>query len=311
MRHVPHHRHPANPYASGPLDRADCMRADTRAISAALAAPNARLVPVWRGLNLVRFGKTLSEYMPKAGETDLLALASETVFLGFDRDRIAHFALDLSDHPIPPEIAPDAGFEDLRKIGPVLEDDPGAVMAYARGLVHWHRRHRFCGVCGSPTQSGKAGHERRCVNPDCNTAHFPRTDPAVIMLVHDGDGRIVLGRQPNWRPGMHSVLAGFVEPGESLEDAVAREVYEEVGLDVTNIDYRSSQPWPFPSSIMLGFVARAVGTDLTPATDEIESARWVSRDEILTSPENETFHLPSQDSIARRLIHGWLEETTS
>ena len=309
MRRAPHHRHPPNPYASGPLDRADYLRSDLAAIAEALAAPNARLVPVWRGRNLVRFSQTLVEFMPTAGEADLVNMASETVFLGLDQDRVPHFAVDLSDEEMPPDVAMDAGFEDLRKVGPILEDDAGAVMAYARGLVHWHQRHRFCGVCGAPTKSMKAGHERRCTNPDCNTPHFPRTDPAVIMLIHDGGDRIVLGRQPNWRPGMHSVLAGFVEPGESLEDAVAREVQEEVGLEVTDIEYRSSQPWPSPSSIMLGFSGRALGEDLNPALDEIESAMWVTRDQILNSPEDETFHLPSQDSIARRLILDWLEET--
>lgn len=310
MRSVSHHRHSANPYASGPLDRADLMRADQRALAQALENSETRLIPVWQGLNLVQFGASLTACMPPLEAVDITSIAASPIFLGLDKDGVAHFAVDFSNDEMPPDLIAGAGFEDLRKVGPMLSADAGAILAYARGLVYWQQRHRFCGVCGSPTRALKGGHELRCTNPDCNTPHFPRTDPAVIMLVHDGGDRIVLGRQPNWRPGMHSVLAGFVEPGESLEDAVAREVYEEVGLQVTDIEYRSSQPWPFPSSIMLGFVARAIGTDLRPALHEIESAQWMSRDQVIASPEDETFHLPSQDSIARQLILGWLQETT-
>ena len=148
---------------------------------------------------------------------------------------------------------------------------------------------------------------RRCTNETCGAQHFPRTDPAVIMLVHDGE-RVVLGRQKVWPPGMHSVLAGFVEPGESLEDAVRREVAEEVGIALGEVTYHSSQPWPFPSSIMLGFMARATTTELNLATDEIETARWYTRAELRASPENEVFKLPRRDSIARRLVEDWLAE---
>jgi NAD+ diphosphatase len=198
-----------------------------------------------------------------------------------------------------------AGFTDLRSVGAIMPRDDGALLAYARGLIHWHSRHRFCGVCGHPTVSEQAGHQRRCANPVCGAVHFPRTDPAVIMLIHDGD-RIILGRQAQWPPGMNSVLAGFVEPGESLEEAVAREVMEEVGIAVTEVRYRSSQPWPFPSSIMLGFTARALTADIRLSPDEIETARWYSRDELRRSPENESFRLPRRDSIARRLVDDWL-----
>ena len=204
----------------------------------------------------------------------------------------------------------DSRFRDLREVGPMLGRDEGAVLAYARGLVHWHRRHRFCGVCGRPTESTQAGHVLRCTNRDCGTSHFPRTDPAVIMLIHDGGERCVLGRQAIWPPGMHSTLAGFVEPGESLEEAVAREIYEEVGLKipVEEVFYHSSQPWPFPSSIMLGFYARAEFAALETAEDELESAAWFTRDQLRRSPEDETFRLPRRDSIARRLVNDWLAE---
>jgi len=285
------------------------MRVDADALESALQDPGSRLFPVWRGLNLVRLGATLEGGWLNAEQLDLASVAEEVVFLGQSSDGTAHFAIDLSHHDDPPPLPADTRFEDLRKVGPMLSDEEGSILAYARGVMHWHAKHQFCGVCGSRTESRKAGHERRCMNPNCGTAHFPRTDPAVIMLVHDGGDRIVLASQPDWPPGRCSVLAGFVETGESLEDAVAREVMEEVGLEVADIRYNSSQPWPFPSSIMLGFSARALGTDLTVDTNELQDARWVSRHEIANSPEDDTFALPRRDSIAYRLIQDWMNET--
>jgi NAD+ diphosphatase len=309
MRHVPHHSHPANVYAAGPLDRADKLRMDPGALAAARAAPGTRLVPVWRSLSLIRMDPAApAGWTPARAECDWPeAEAEDLVFLGLDADQTAYFAVDLSDRPEPPVLAPETVFEDLRRIGPLLGDADAAVLAYARGLVHWHRRHRFCGVCGAATEARKGGHMRRCAEEACDALHFPRTDPAVIMLVHDGGDRIVLGRQREWPPGRSSVLAGFVEPGESLEDAVAREVMEEVGLHTADIRYHSSQPWPFPSSIMLGFTARATSDRLTVDTDELAEARWVSRDEVLNSPEDAQFALPRRDSIAYRLIRDWAE----
>jgi NAD+ diphosphatase len=192
----------------------------------------------------------------------------------------------------------------LRAAAAVLPQADAGLAAHAAALVNWHRRHRHCSVCGAPTAVAEGGIVRRC--PSCGTDHHPRTDPVVIMLVTDGD-RVLLGRQPTWPPGRYSALAGFVEPGESLEDAVRREVAEEVGIAVTDVRYHSSQPWPFPASIMLGFTARAAGTELRLSTDELETARWYTRAEMLASPENETFRLPRRDSIARRLVEDWLE----
>ena len=146
---------------------------------------------------------------------------------------------------------------------------------------------------------------RACTAPTCQTHHFPRTDPAVIMLVSCGE-RCLLGRQRVWPAGMYSTLAGFVEPGESLEDAVAREVREEAGVAVAEVRYHSSQPWPFPGSIMLGFHAEALSPALVVNRDELEDARWFSRSELLASPEDESFRLPRRDSIARRLVESWL-----
>jgi NAD+ diphosphatase len=300
-----------NFYAGAAIDRLGHLRRDERWIAERLADPATRILPVWRTHNLVITGETPSAaWLSAARVASLLQEVREVAFLGF-HESIAHFAIEVShlDDPAPvASLAEPAAFADLRSVGPLLNRDQGALLAYARGMMHWHGRHRFCGVCGHPTASLEAGHVRRCTNAACGAQHFPRTDPAVIMLVHDGGDRIVLGRQTVWPPGMHSVLAGFVEPGESLEDAVRREVAEEVGIALAEVTYHSSQPWPFPSSIMLGFMARATTINLHPATDELETARWYTRAELQASPENETFRLPRRDSIARRLVEDWLAE---
>ena len=193
-----------------------------------------------------------------------------------------------------------------------------ALLAYARGLMHWHRGHVFCGLCGNPTESHDGGHLRRCTNAEDPHNHFPRTDPAVIMLVsHDnpqGNGpACLLGRQSRWAEGMYSTLAGFVEPGETLEEAVAREVLEESGVRVTNVEYKASQPWPFPSSLMLGFRARAETAEIEIDDREIEDAQWFRPEEVRsfgewgTAPPGEK-RLPRKDSISRWLIEGWLND---
>ena len=318
MSHKPGPRAP-NIYAAGPLDRADDRRLDEAWLAARLEDPDTRLVALWRSRNLVslipgeapRDNGLEAVWIEQRGAESLIAQAGDQVFLGL-RGKRAYIALDLSHLPEQTAealVAPAGSFRDLREIGPLLPPDEASVLAYARGLLHWHQRHRFCGVCGSPTESAQAGHIRRCTNAACETSHFPRTDPAVIMLIHDGAERCVLGRQKIWPPGMHSTLAGFVETGESLEDAVAREVEEEVGLNLQEIHYHSSQPWPFPSSIMLGFIARADYAPLRVHPEELESAAWFSREDLVNSPEDERFRLPRIDSIARRLIEDWLAES--
>jgi len=313
---MPESRFPRpNFYAGVPLDRADRLRGDRERLAALLRDPQSCIVPVWRSQHLI--AAEAQAVVLRVGELDELLERGqwergETIFLGL-REEVAYLAVDFSpleEPEIGPLTAGRGSFQDLRAVGPIMRREDGALLAYARGLAHWHTRHRFCGVCGAPTASEKGGHQRRCGNPDCNAVHFPRTDPAVIMLVHDGGERCLLGRQPFWPPGMHSTLAGFVEPGESLEEAVAREIWEEVGLrlPVEEVRYHSSQPWPFPSSIMLGFHARADFGPPSLGPDELESARWYTRDELRNSPENETFKLPRRDSIARRLIEDWLEE---
>ncbi|MBC7800865.1 MAG: NAD(+) diphosphatase, partial [Gemmatimonadaceae bacterium] len=177
------------------------------------------------------------------------------------------------------------------------------ILAHARGLMHWRNRHRFCGVCGGVCEPRSAGHAMACTA--CNAQHFPRTDPAVIMLVHRGD-RVLLGHSQRFpKVTMYSTLAGFVEPGESLEEAVAREVLEESAIVVGAVRYHSSQPWPFPSSIMLGFYAEGLTDDITIDPTELRDARWFTRAE-LADPDAHGFSLPRRDSIARHLIEDWM-----
>ncbi len=299
-----------NFYSGVGLDRADALRRDEGWVAARQADPNSRVVLVWRNRNLVHRADRIGAVWLRVTETAVLGdSAAEPVFLGRDGET-AVFAVDLSHlaEADAETLAAEHGvFEDLRAVGPLMARREGAILAYARGLLYWHQRHRFCGICGSATRSAQAGHVRRCTDAACGAEHFPRTDPAVIMLVHDGE-RCVLGRQKIWPPGMHSTLAGFVEPGETLEEAVAREVYEEVGLTVSTVTYESSQPWPFPSSIMLGFRATCAHAPMRFATDEIEAAAWFTRAELRASPEDDSFRLPRRDSIARRLIEDWLAD---
>ncbi|HYC14689.1 MAG TPA: NAD(+) diphosphatase [Stellaceae bacterium] len=301
---------PPNFYAANGLDRAGHRRRDPAWLAERLAHPESRFVPVWRSQSLIVGTSGGAPEAVLLRREAFVAVEGEPILLGL-REEHAYFALDLSAREVPLEAfrapqEPTAEFTDLRRVGPLLARPDGALLAYARGIVHWHGRHRFCAVCGSPTRSEEGGHLRRCTDPACNAQHFPRTDPAVIMLVTDGE-RALLGRQKIWPKGQHSTLAGFVEPGESLEEAVAREVEEETGIRVEDVQYHSSQPWPFPSSIMLGFTARATNTEITLDPEELEAARWFDRSYILAHSEDDEFRLPRRDSIARRLIEDWLK----
>jgi NAD+ diphosphatase len=290
-----------NLFASGSIDRAHTLRRDQRALEEALRHPEARAVLVWRSRTLVVTGETPHPATPALRAVEALLEHVETrdslVLLGLDRGAPC-FALDLSHLEAPQEepwlaaLGEPSEFLDLRQAAPLVDADQGALLAYARAMTTWHRRHRFCGSCGSPTESRDGGHLRRCANPDCATEQFPRSDPAVIMLVHDGGDRCLLGRQAAWPPGMFSTLAGFVEPGESLEDAVRREVHEEAGIRVLEAEYHSSQPWPFPSSIMLGFWARAEHAEPRVDGDELEQARWLERRELVELLERREIRLP-------------------
>jgi len=199
------------------------------------------------------------------------------------------------------ELPPGTAFQELRPLAPLLGAEQAALLAYARALATWRARQVHCGVCGSPTVPTHAGHCLRCSNPACAQEFFPRIDPAIIVLVSDGE-RALLGRQPSWPARRYSTIAGFVEPGESLEDTVVREVLEETGVAVHNVRYHSSQPWPFPSSLMLGFFASAAPGSVVRVGGELEDARWFTRAQLSAG---EALAPPTQ-SISWRLIESWL-----
>ncbi len=299
----------ANFYAGLSLDRAAERRRDEAWLRQQLQDPATRFVPVWRGRSLIRAGDSPAAGWLGAGEIGaLLEPDSWSPLLLCVEEGAACFAVDLSgldEETVTARTDPHGRFVDLRSVGPVLDRRDGSLLAYARGLVYWHGRQRFCGVCGAPTVSASAGHSRVCADASCAAEHFPRTDPAIIVLVTQGE-RCLLGRQRQWPAGMHSTLAGFVETGESLEEAVVREVREEVGIELSSVTYHSSQPWPFPASLMLGFTAVAASSAITVDPHELEVAHWYDREILRHSPESDEFRLPRRDSIARRLIQDWL-----
>ena len=300
-----------NVYSGSPLDRAAQHRGNAAWIEAALAAEDTLFVPVWRARSLLR---GVAEGTPEAVFLSGAAAAALRLrgwpdggiwaFLGLQGPRPV-FSVDISpeDDPIP-LLPPEMGaFTDLRAVAGLLPGAEASILAHARGLMHWRTKYRFCGICGATCTPQSAGHSMKCTG--CGAAHFPRTDPAVIMLVHRGD-RALLGhsrRFPNAR--MYSTLAGFVEPGETLEEAVAREVFEEAGVRVGDVHYHSSQPWPFPASIMLGFYAEGLTEEITIDPEEIDDAKWFSRDDMRRHRDL-GFQLPRGDSIASRLIADWL-----
>ena len=255
--------------------------------------------------------------------TDAECLAdtsAELVFLGLD-NKGPLFALDVSTHADEAleSCVGDNEFVDLRDVGWLLDAQQAAQLAYARGLLFWNRHHRFCGVCGSSTLSENGGHMRRCSNADCARLHFPRTDPAVIMLIEDCSNhdkpRCLLARNSRFPRRMMSTLAGFVDPLESLEETVVREVFEECGIRVGEVEYQASQPWPFPASIMLGFRAKAETRDIVVDGVEIEEAYWFEAEQLLEFGEwgddAGDFCLPRRDSIARYLVESWIKDVMS
>ncbi|MBN8886063.1 MAG: NAD(+) diphosphatase [Rudaea sp.] len=206
------------------------------------------------------------------------------------------------------DIAAQAGgeFLDLRAVGMLLQAFDAGLFAYARALAHWQERTRYCSVCASPLRLESAGHRAKCTNPHCGSEHFPRTDPAMIVVVSCGDA-CLLGRQASWPKGRYSALAGFIEPGETLEAAVQREVHEEAGVRVVDCDYHSSQPWPFPASIMLGFLARADDPTIKLGP-ELEDARWFTAQQIIDGLASGELLMPSPLSVSYRLVEHWLRE---
>jgi len=273
------------------VDRAAHRRTDDGWLAAAWADPASRVL-------VVEDGRALVEHDRLVLTRPASAPAGERYFLGTEHGT-AYWAVagSLTERE-------GARASNLREVGAKLDDRDAGLFTHAVGLANWHVTHRCCSRCGRPTEPILGGHVRRCA--DDGSDHFPRTDPAVIMLVHDGAGRCVLGRGPHWPEHRYSVLAGFVEPGESAEQAVAREVAEEVGLRLIDVTYAASQPWPFPSSLMLAFTALATGEALTVDATELADAGWYSGADVRREQDAGRLILPPPISIARRLIDSWL-----
>lgn len=290
-----------NTFAGGALDRVAWHRTDAGWVAERLTDPASRAV-VGTSEGVLVSGGSVPALVPVAE----LAGAGEPVLLGMDATG-AVFAVDPGTERAA-AIRPGARVAGLREVAAQAAPADAGLLAHATAMLNWHRHHRFCANCGAPTEPRDAGYLRVC--PRCGTNHHPRTDPVVITLVHDGD-RVLLGRNAAWPERRYSALAGFVEPGESLEEAVAREIGEEAAVTVRDIRYRSSQPWPFPASLMLGFeAAYAAGTPYAH-DKELEDVRWFSRDEIEAALREEgSLLLPPPLAIARRLIDAWIERRT-
>ena len=297
-------------FAGNPLDRGDAQRRDQQWLDTQANLPQSRYLPIWK-LNIL-VEDTAEMRLGWVGPDDIkrLSVKLEPVFLGLLGDA-AHFAIDISelDEPLPLLKRSEAWrFEEPRGAATLLSPAEAGIIAQSKSQVDWHRRHRFCGNCGHPTVQKRGGHTRRCTN--CNTEHFPRTDPVVIMVVSDGD-RCLLGQSRGRlaRVGRYSALAGFMDQGESIEEAVRREVREEAGIEVGDVRYHSSQPWPFPSSLMIGCHAKAATTEIHMDPEEMSDVRWFSRDEVRLAlkRENPNLQVPDAIAIAHHLIKAWAE----
>lgn len=314
---------PANPniFANNPLDRASYRRADKAWLDEQLKNPSSLFVPFRRQKRRDWEPFVLPEAAPSQGKdigwtpaSLLPELAGNgiTVFLGINKRGKALFAADVSgtkDVENHPALKGQGAFEDLRGLAMAGEITPAelAIMAQAKSMIDWHSRHGFCSVCGTPSEMAEAGYKRVC--PSCKAEHFPRTDPVVIMLATHGE-KCFVGRQEIWPKGMHSALAGFVEPGESIEEAVAREMVEEAGISVSTVTYHSTQPWPYPSSLMIGCHAVADSEEFKVDGVELSGGRWITREEarkILAGEGDGTIWLPPAFAIAHQLIKAFAE----
>jgi NAD+ diphosphatase len=297
------------PFTGDPLDRAGNLRHDPAWVEHALASPEARFLPFWR----------LTVLTHASGPPGLLWLDAVQRQLAGDREVVLlglmagapHFAIDVSDIEEPLSalsLSDGARFAEVREVATRLPPADSGTVAHARSLLDWHNRHRFCSTCGRPTRPGEGGGMREC--QACGAQHFPRTDPVVIMVVWRGDS-CLLGTRRNAAGAFYSALAGFIDQGESIEEAVRREVKEEAGVDVDEVVYHASQPWPFPSSLMIGCFAHAVSDETAVDAFELDNVRWFSRDEVrraVASPNPELgFAVPGPVAIAHHLIKAWAE----
>ena len=313
------------PFTGNPLHRAGNERRDPGWLAAVLAGEGARFLPVQRLKVAVATGDRPGASAPHAdgggdaGEGanrlawarggDWLEGAGEPVLLGLDGGGGARFAVDVSGLPEPAAAPFGPGtrveFQGLRTAAPNLPAGDAAIAAQARGLLGWHERHPFCAACGAATRPRNGGGSRAC--PACGAEHFPRTDPVVIVVV-SREGRALLGRSGRFAGNLYSALAGFMEPGESVEEAVRREVAEEAGIEVGAVRYVFSQPWPFPASLMLGCIAEGLSGEIAIDPKELEDARWFSRAELVDAlaGRSEVLTVPRPLAIAHHLIRAWL-----
>jgi NAD+ diphosphatase len=299
-----------NVFAGNPLDRASDRRADAEWVAEKLAHPDSLALAIWNGKPMVettKDGQAQIAYLSAKLAGELSDGAERLLFMGLWKGT-AVFALDF-DGTADPADGPLEGlgrFEDLRAIALTLPEADAAILATAKSMFEWRRRHRHCSVCGQPSEAAEGGWKRVC--PACKAEHFPRTDPVVIMLAWKGD-RCLLGRQAAWPKGTYSALAGFLEPGESIEEACARELMEEAGLRATSVAYHSTQPWPYPSSLMIGLIAEVENDDAVADQAELDEVRWFTRQEAraLIDGSLAGARAPGKLAIAHQLIKAWAE----
>jgi NAD+ diphosphatase len=295
-------------FGGNPLDRASERRNDREWIASLLGDRETRVLPL-RDLKPFTRGREAPalDWQPVAPWRDQIDSGATLIFLGLGDGR-AHFAIDATGAPVTPDV--DTELIDVRALAPAIAAGEAAILAQARSLLDWHARHRFCAQCGTPTGVTSAGWVRRCAA--CRASHFPRTDPVVIMLAIHGE-RALLGRNRRRAGARFSCLAGFVEPGETLEEAVRREVHEESGIRCGRVRYLAAQPWPFPSSLMIGFLAEALTEAITVDPEELAEARWFSRDEVREmvgraaggADDSTRVSLPAPIAIAHHICRRW------
>jgi NAD+ diphosphatase len=294
-------------YANMPLDRCSNQRKNKRWLTAEFHHEDSLFCLINEGKSFFKQCDKLSPFYLTKQQLEALTVEN-CVYLGKEvlnkgvlgkASSGSIFAVDFNKlrYSTQEALSNEGQWHSLRQVTPILSGFNAAILALAKGLVHWHNTHRYCGLCGHPNRSIESGHARKCT--ECRNLTFPRTDPAVIMLVErmfdDGVARCLLGRQENWPKDVYSTLAGFVDPGESLEEAVIREVAEESGIVAENPQYVASQPWPFPASIMLGFTAVATSEKIDVSQDSLEIAQWFSREQLISFEENNAM-LAVQDS---------------
>lgn len=298
-----------NVFAGNPLDRAGDRRANDAWMAEQLAHPAGTAIALWKGALLAAPGADRLAILPLNQARSIDPAGERLLFLGLDGDEAPVFALEM-DAAADPTLGPLAGlgtFMNLRDLAAVMPRPQAGMAATARSLFEWRRRHRFCANCGQPTAVVDGGWRRRC--PVCEAEHFPRVDPCVIMLPTYGD-RCLVGRQASWDPGRYSALAGFLEPGESVEEACAREVKEESGLTVISVEYHSSQPWPWPSNLMIGLLAEVSDDQAAPDQTELEAVAWLTRGQVrdLLNGALPDMSGPGDIAIAQRLLAAFAQK---